>query len=59
MRGLVLNSMGAPLLWGPGLTLVAEEVFASSRSVLDFILAGEQVSQILIYVFHLSPRGVL
>ena len=39
------------------LALVAEEVLAGSRGVVFFVLAGEQGSQTLIDVFHISPRG--
>ncbi len=41
------------------LALVAEEVLAGSRCVVNFILASEQGSQILVDVVHISPRGVL
>ena len=41
------------------LALVAEEVLAGSWCVVNFMLASEQGSQILVDVVHISPRGVL
>ena len=44
---------------GEGLALIAEEVLAGSRCVVNFILASEQGSQVFVDVVHISPRGVL
>ena len=41
------------------LALVAEEVLAGSRCVVNFVLASEQGSQVFVDVVHISPRGVL
>ena len=41
------------------LALVAEEVLAGSRCVVNFVLASEQGSQVFVDVVHISPRGFL